>query len=67
MSDRDAVRLFVRCKRCGSLFDTGRVVTRKTADDRDLTGTTHTCRHCATASRYTKNDYIPRATAGAGV
>lgn len=64
MSAREPVRLFVRCKRCGTLFDTGRVVSRRDLDKKaGVRGTSHTCRHCASESKYSKNDYIARRVA----
>lgn len=62
MSIQDTVRLFVRCKRCGTTFDTGRVVKAKDFEKGGIKGTEHTCTHCAEPGRYTKNDYISRAT-----
>lgn len=63
MSISRTVRLFLPCKRCGSLFDSGRVMTRKDFEKGDLRGTTHTCRHCASAAKYSKKDYIARDVA----
>ena len=63
MSTEDVVRLFVRCKKCGTAFDTGRVMRTDEFEKGDLKGTQHTCMHCAEPSRYTKNDYIPRSAA----
>lgn len=60
MSPVDTVRLMVRCKHCGTLFDTGRVVNRQVLEDREIKGTKHVCRHCATSKQYRVTDYIAR-------
>lgn len=57
----ELVRLYVRCKRCGTAFDTGRVVSDRDLKKGSVKGQRYTCRHCAVPGQYTKKDYLPRA------